>query len=391
MLGLHDASMAQIKNFRGFNNVSDPLRLGMDWLVQADNVNITDRGALVKRDGYALEKAGAYSAAYGTEDFKKLFLVDGLFIKSFDGTVIASLTSSAEVKFAEINGIVYFSNGADFGIIKQDNSVLEWQWRIPQSPSVSLVTGTIASGIYSVCCTYVLDDGRETGASDPVSILVSDGQAISISSIPHIAGASTRVYIVPANSGLFQLAATTAQSAIVWNASNDDLGEELKTDGFDPIPDGVSSIAFFKGRAYAAQYMPEVDQTAIWFSQPLGFHLFALSSDFFMVQGEVTMLAPTESALIVGSTNSVYSYNAEGLSKIADYGVVPGQNWSKDDNRILFWTTRGVCSALPFTNLTEKSVSVAPGIKAGGTIVRQGGQKRYLAVLQQGGSAFNSH
>jgi uncharacterized surface protein with fasciclin (FAS1) repeats len=136
--------------------------------------------------------------------------------------------------------------------------------------------------------------------------------------------------------------------------------------------------------------MPEVDQTAIWFSQPLGFHLFALSSDFFMVQGEVTMLAPTESALIVGSTNSVYSYNAEGLSKIADYGVVPGQHWSKDDNRILFWTTRGVCSALPFTNLTEKNVSVAPGVRAGGCLVRTGGQKRYLSVIQQGDSAFNS-
>ena len=133
----------------------------------------------------------------------------------------------------------------------------------------------------------------------------------------------------------------------------------------------------------------------MWFSEALAFHLFNLNSGFFIVPGRVTMLAPTEDALLIGTTARIFAYS-EKLDLLAKYGVVPGQHWVEDEQvdgskRILFWTTRGVCSALPFTNLTEKNVSVAPGIRAGGTIVRQGGQKRYLVALQQGGSAFNSY
>ena len=102
------------------------------------------------------------------------------------------------------------------------------------------------------------------------------------------------------------------------------------------------------------------------------------------------MLADADSALIVGTTKGIHAYSADGLQELADYGVPKGQHWSTDGNRILFWTERGVCSAIPFTNLTEKYVSVAPGVRAGGCLVRSGGQKRYLSVIQQGGSAFNS-
>ena len=121
-----------------------------------------------------------------------------------------------------------------------------------------------------------------------------------------------------------------------------------------------------------------------------GYHLFNLDNDFIMVPGRVLMLAPHDDALIVGTTAKVHAYAPDGkLTELADYGVVPGKHWATDDKRTLFWTLRGLCAAVPFSNLTERQVSVAPGVSAGGTIVRSGGQKRYLTVLQQGGTAFN--
>jgi hypothetical protein len=57
---------------------------------------------------------------------------------------------------------------------------------------------------------------------------------------------------------------------------------------------------------------------------------------------------------------------------------------------VLFWSLRGLCAALPFQNLTENQVSVAPGARAGGCLIQSGGQKRYLTVLQQGGQPFNA-
>lgn len=381
--------MAQIKQFKGLNNVSDPLRLDLSWLVTANNVNITDTGAIEKRLGYSLNRSGSITGIYTTLDYQRMYLVDGLAIKDFAGTTLATLAASAPMFWAEINDQVFYNNGTDSGVILPDNTVLPWSVAVPNAPTLSTITGTLAAGAYQVRCTFVTTDGRESGASDAAEITMDGEQAINITATPHQTGSTTRVYISPANSEVYQLAFTTTGSVATWNFSNDALGQDLRNEFLAPLPGNTSAVQFFKGRAYVAQYIPSVGQSAVWFSQPLGFHLFNTSADFFIVPGQVHMLAPTSEALIVGTDTQIFAYSG-GLTEIAPYGVVPGQHWADDETRILFWSTRGVCAALPFSNLTEKSASVAPGIKAGGTIVRQDGQTRYLVALQQGGSAFNA-
>lgn len=159
---------------------------------------------------------------------------------------------------------------------------------------------------------------------------------------------------------------------------------------YSPLPYGTRLIQHWRGRIYAAQYMAEENQTVVWFSQPLGFHLFNLDTDFILLPGRVDMLAPHSGALVIGTDAAIYAYGDEGLTELADYGVVPGQHWVKDDERILFWSQRGVCAAVPFQNLTERQVSVAPGVRACGCLVQRKGQKRYLAVLQRGSDPFNA-
>lgn len=389
-------STTQVKRFKGLNNVSDPLRLGVAWLVKANNVNITDTGAIEKRGGYAQVQTGAFTGAYTTLDFQRMYLVDGGVLRTYDGSILKTGLSAAPMYWAEINDQVFYNNGVDRGVILPDNQVLDWAWPTPSAPNVAIGTGTLPEGIYQVRCSFVLPGGRETGTGDSFEIAVAEGSSLILSNIPQIGGWATNVYIAPANSTVYSLAYTTTATALTWNSAPESLGVDLRTAFLDSIPSGSDVIQFFKGRVYAAQYFPEADQTVVWFSEVLAFHLFNLNSDFFIVPGHVVMLAPTESALVIGTTTRVYAYGDNKLEQVAAYGVVPGQHWSEDkqsdgSTRILFWTTRGVCSALPFTNLTEKSVSVAPGIKAGGTIVQQGGQKRYLVALQQGGSAFNSY
>ncbi len=101
------------------------------------------------------------------------------------------------------------------------------------------------------------------------------------------------------------------------------------------------------------------------------------------------MLAPHDAVLVIGTDAKVFAYDGTKLDQLADYGVVAGQHWDRDAERILFWSLRGLCAALPFQNLTEKQISVAPGARAGGCLVRTGGRKRYVSVLQQGGEPFN--
>lgn len=298
-----------IKTFKGLNNVSDPLRLGLGWLATADNVNITDTGGVAKRQGFSKVKTGVYSGAYTSLDFSRMYLATPSAIQTFEGENIAALTSSAPMFWTEANDNVYYNNGVDSGIIAPDNTVGLWR-----GAPVSYGAG------------FKGDDGKN------LAVL------------------------------------------------------------YDTLPLGVDVIQFWRGVVYAAQYFPAEDQTVVWSSEPMGYHLFNLDSNFFVVPGQVLMLAPTKEALIVGTNNRIYATDTKDLEVLAEYGVVPGQHWSKDDEgRTLFWSTRGVCAAKPFENLTEGQVSVAPGVRAGGCVMRSGGQKRYVVALQQGGSAFNSY
>lgn len=381
--------MEAITSFRGLNNVTDPLRMDMRSLVVANNINITDTGAISKRDGYTLKQAGLHSSLYSTSDFKRAYSVQANELKTIGGVSLVTLTSAEPMFWTEVNGHVLFSNGADSGIILPDNKVLPWRWSVPTAPALAAVTGDLPAGLYRVLCSYSLDDGRETGGSDPVEIELSEGQALQITSIPQQAGCATNVYVCPANSSVFSLYRTTIQSALTWNFSPDNLGRDFQNDQCEPLPLGIECIQAWRGRVYVSLYMPNEDQTVIWASEPLAPHLFNLDSNFFIVPGKVTMLAPHEAALIVGTDARIYAYSGDKLDQLAEYGVVAGQHWDRDDQRILFWTNRGLCAALPFANLTERQISVAPGIRAGGCLVRAGGQKRYLTVLQQGGAPFN--
>ncbi len=381
----------KISSFLGLNSVTDPLRVGLGWLTQADNINVTDTGGLTRRDGYSLVAAGSYTGVYTTLDFSRMYVVVGSVIKDYVGNTLKDLTSTDPMYWAEVNTQVFFTNGTDSGVLLPDSSVLPWGWQTPAVPGVAAVTGSLPAGQYQVRCTFTLPDGRETGASYVTELTLTEGQALQVTGLQTLSGHTTNIYIAPANSTVFQLAfSTTSLSAFTWNASPDDLGVELTNHQLSPLPRDATSIQAWGGRIYAAQYFASTDQTIVWFSQPLGFHLFNLGQDFFMVPGRVLMLAPHSDALIVGTDAATYAYTGEKLEQLAPYGVVPGQHWSEDDERILFWTTRGLCAALPFKNLTEKQVSVAPGVHAGGCVMRSGGQRRYLAVLQQGGSPFNS-
>lgn len=383
-----------ISQFLGLNNVSDPLNLGLSWLTTADNVIVTDAGKLKRRDGFAAPTGGVITGAYGTRDHKRMYYVDDGALKAMDGPTLATGFARDRMHWAEINRQVFYSNGTDYGVISPDNTLLPLSWPTPTEPTLAAVSGTLDPGLYQVCTTLLFDDGRETGPGPVSRIDIAEGQALQISDITQATGFVARVYIKPANSTVWGLSYEGYQSARVWDYSPDSLGPDLLTDDMDPIPAGATVIQFWRGRLYAAQYIPSSDMTALWFSQPLGFHLFNLASDFLAIDGRVLMLAPHDSALLIGTDKAIYAWNGEALATLADYGTVPGCAWDIDETKpgkpVYFWTERGVCRFPEFANLTEEQVSVAPGVQAGAAVMQTGGQRHFVVALHQGGEPFNN-
>ena len=368
------------------------MRLGLSWLTVARNINITDTGAKERRDGYSLHQAGTITGAYGTRDHERMYFIDGGVLKDGAGATLASgIDTSQRMYWCEFNGEVYFNNGVSDGLIRRDNTVLPWSWSVPSSPTLAAVTGDLPPGQYRVVCTLVLADGRETGTSDEVSITLAEGEALQVSALPSEAGCTTRTYIAPAHSQVFGLAHQSS-GAFVWNSSPDMLGVECSTYGHDALPSGASVVQMWNGRAWAAVYDPAGGLTWLFRSKPLAPHLFDLE-EFDAIDGEILALAPHDQGLIVATGTSIATIDAAGaMTTLAAYGVVPGWSWAFDDedNSILLWTTRGVCRALPFTNLTERHVSVAPGVQAGAAVISTNGQRRFVACLHAGGTAFNA-
>lgn len=385
----------KLSQFMGLNNVSDPLTLALGHLATADNIDITDAGKPTPRAGYDLTAAGAVTGAYGTLDHQRMFYVIDGNLTAMDGAVvIATDLAGDRMHWAEFNGQIYYSNGTDYGIVDSNNVLRAWAWTVPGMPTLAAVTGNLPPGKYDVCCTYVFEDGRETGSGIVASLEIGEGQALQISNIPQADGMTTLVYIAPANSTVFQLAYRGRTGAAVWNHGPNALGRNLTTFGLDPVPPG-DVIQFWGGRMYVAQFFPSQLQpmSAIWKSLSLTPHLFDMSTDMAAVSGEVLMMAPTPGALLIGTDTDIYALNNDGLVTLATYGVVPGCCWAMDDEdpdkRVLFWTQRGLCRGMPFENLMADRVSVAPGLSAGAAVIAKGGQKRFVVALHEGGISFN--
>jgi hypothetical protein len=65
---------------------------------------------------------------------------------------------------------------------------------------------------------------------------------------------------------------------------------------------------------------------------------------------------------------------------LVDYGAVKG-DYADDNNRVLFWTEKGLCAGLPFENLTEQQLRVAPGFEASVAVIEKYGDKKAVVSL----------
>lgn len=396
------AKTIPVSAFKGLNNIADPLTLGASWLTVAENVDITEAGSVLRRDGYSKVLDAAPSGAYVTADYARTYLSNGnLLLRLYDDMstrIVAGLTSTAPLYFTEVNGDVFYSNGIDKGIIRPDDALLAWDWPTPDTPDLAAVTGNLPQGQYQVLCTFFLPDGRETGSGVAAALTVDEGSALQITNIPQLPGLTTALYIAPANSEVFQFAFTTTRTAETWNASPDALGSELTTLLLNPPPETATVPMMWQGRAYLMEYLPNLDATVVWMSEPLGFHLFNLDETFLQVPGRGTLLAPTEGGLIIATERTIHLWDGDKLDRLADYGCVSPCGWAIDDDHktgtdsgavTYLWTTRGVCRAFPFANLTSSNFSVSSGASAGAAIVKKNGHKRFVVALEQGGAAFN--
>lgn len=392
---------AKFAEFTGVVNTRSRKDIGLKALYAGDNVVISDTKKIVRRSGYSTYlNSGAISAAYGgTGD---LYVIDGGVLKRVlsptDQRTLAAGFSSQPCTWDTINGDAYFVNGVDAGIARGD-TYLPWRLDVPTVSGVSADAAGSGSGAYGMgasytealfrlCATYETEDGRETAPSDVVELRASPVTTIIRAAVSS-GYARTNLYCTPADDPVFRLVAT-GSGALTFNPQRG--GRTLTTLGTSSLPEGVTHVAFCKGQCFAGRYLPYARMSAVWVSQPLGFHLWNRSKDFLPVSGELALLLWNNKGVLIGTTQAVYQYNdvSGELEQLANYGVLPGIAGDTDaEGMAYFWTQRGICKAYPFENLTEKDVSMPTGTRAVAAMVYLNGMQQFIAVAQGDGVSFN--
>lgn len=389
------------REFSGLTNTRAEKDFGFSALAVANNVLGTDGKKIVTRPGYSLFRSGTPTSAYVQGD--NLYVVDnGDLLHVMSATEVRTLTSGLTGKnysWDVVNNAAYFVNGVEAGIVRND-LVLPLRIYAPTITSVSpadvgVVPPTAfnmgqqyTSAVWRFCATYETADGRESAPSDVVEVVASPTTSVFTASIK-TGYARTNVYVTEPDGTVFRLAATTTQE--ITSVVPQRATRELTIAVASPLPDGVDQIAYWNGRMYVVQYFPAENTSIVWFSRAFAFHLYDMGKDFFVVPGRVAMLLWNNEGLLVGSTEAIFQYKDTGtLETLVSYGVVPGSAGVVDpEGMAYFWTTRGFCKAMPFENLTEKQVGMAPGLWANTSMVYMDGMQQIVTITQGGGTPFN--
>lgn len=385
------AKRQTIAQFRGLVNKIDPLvRQAGDeaGMSVADNVDVSQAGKLTRAEGYVRRHDGPFTDLYVTEDEQRAFVVEDRILKELDASFetwwLWDGLAADQLQWTEVNGVVYATNGTDYLIIEHDRA-RPWGLPVPLPPRLEVTEGALPAGVYQVTATY-LEEGRESGAPLATTIKVPEGGGIRAHLDPRY---QVRLYISAPDADVLYRALETTTPTVDFQGPIDDLVDPIRTQFLAPPPGG-HAVAHWRGRIYLAQYFPEADMTAVWPSQPLGYEWFDRFGDGLILPGEVRFMAAAREALILVGRSRIQAFDGEQIQDLAPYGAPHGDLTAYYQGQAYFWTDRGLCRALPFENLTEGHVSLAPGRQGTGAIVERQGEVRYIALMAPGGEPRNA-
>jgi hypothetical protein len=391
---------ARIDRFLGLRNRVDTLRTIEDGgvgLTQADNVYVDDQYKLQFAEGFTRNSTTVARELICSKDEQRAMMIVGAQLERLNDdmtltTIAGDLDDTADYDYCEVNEDIYLiSTTGDARVIGTDFSVRQWGLPIPSQVDVRRTAGYLPAGRYQVTCTFVSTiDGRESGAPLSTVLEVDADSGLIISDIPTFADAKARVYISSTNGDTLYRAFETTQTTVVWNGPVDELVDPLRTQFLRPPP-AADRVTYYAGQLILSYWDAHRNISILYGSQPLGYELFDTLKHVNILPGRVHVLHGTQQSLVIGTDSEIYILTAEGLDKVADYGVPKGKSDVEYEGQVYFWSNRGVCRAAPFENLTEADVSLPPGTEVFGAMMESGGVNKYVAMLNDTGTARNAY
>ena len=379
---------------KGVNNRLPDAALAADMLRQAVNCTLDDAGRLKRRSGFDRLQVSADGHSLNAGD-EGVFFVDGALLRSYNAdlnslsSIRSDLTIAAPMAWLPVNGEIYYSNAHQRGKIRS-GALRDWGVEVPAGlPVLSTATGVLPEGRYEVLCTFVNEDGEESGAGLSTGITLASAAAIAVAGVPQPVSAevvSVRVYMTPHNGeGVFYLAATLPVGMTSTTLTSFFPSKELKTQFLVPPPAG-NVLAYAGGRLFVAS------GRIVWYTEPFAYGLCAVYRNFMMFTADVTLMAGTKNGLYIAADKTYFLSDADPdkaeLRTIAPYGAafgslapLPSQatasgvwTWRSDRGQVVADEAGGI------TNLQEAQLALRPCATGASVLLEEDGRKQIVSL-----------
>lgn len=369
-------------------------------LVEARNVDIDDSFAVARRGGQTLESASIAHSLWANADQSMCLFVEGTSLKrlmSVGGAVVTlalGLTSGQRMAFVEVNDRIYFSNGAQTGVV--DGSVRSWGMAATEAPAVSAIAGLLGAGVYQAAYTHLRRDGQESGCALAAQITLADGAGLRFTwNLPDDADVDqVALYLSEPNGMVMYQAGVYPVAALAADVIGPSLALPLATQWLDAPPAG-QCLALHNGRIFIGA------GAFVFGTAALDFEHCDLR-DYLALDGSaVRFLAGVTGGLFIGTAQAVYFASGERLESYtlrkvstapavigsvvtANGAVVTGNAELSPHEVVLFTTAEGVFLGLPdgsVQNLTQERYRFAPGAEGAAVFREEATRHQYLLVL----------
>ena len=354
----------------------------------AVNVDFDDSGKVRRRKGFSQSAviSGAHSLWSGAS--AGAFFVAGNVLHSFDGASSLALgavnTAGGRLAYEEVDANVYFTGLAARGLIR-GGALLPWGVEVPATPpTLAVSAGNLDPGKYFAAMTYVLADGRESGASQLTSASLGAAGGFAVVAMPVPLAAEVvkkRLYLSTADGDVLYLvmeAAPADQFAAIGSAPS---GSELRTAYLSPPPLG-HALTHFGGRIFIA------DGKTVWYTEPHDYDHVDTRENFYQFGAEVSVIAAVMDGLYVCADRTYFIPGAGGKNaeqrQVLDFGAFAGtaQRMPKSKNSI-WMSERGPVVATAggaVEVLSEDSLSPGKMEGAASLIRESDGLRQFIAV-----------
>lgn len=134
----------KVEAFKGINNRADPIRLGLEWQLQADNCLCDDAGFLTRRPGQVALGGTGYQDVYGTRDGRLLAVDASNQLVQVDPqgheTLLHAGITGAPFQWVELGYALFLMSASARWAIYPDR-VISWGSLCPAAPTDAYPVG----------------------------------------------------------------------------------------------------------------------------------------------------------------------------------------------------------------------------------------------------------